>query len=99
MKNVLRPKIRQRTLDMLAAGVLIFHDNARPHIALTMRETFDKIIWMGSTGNSPPPYRPDLSPPDFVLSPKPKKPLHGNVLKPLMEFSMRGDLSNQTAQR
>jgi len=31
LQDVLHPKIRQKRSAMFAAGVLILHDNARPH--------------------------------------------------------------------
>ena len=35
LQNGLHPKIHQRRPDILAAGVLILHDDAMPHIALS----------------------------------------------------------------
>ena len=59
---------------MFAAHVLILHDNARPHASGAVSEILEKYEWQVL---SHPPYSPDMSPPDFDLFPKLKKPLRG----------------------
>ncbi|PSN37713.1 Mariner Mos1 transposase, partial [Blattella germanica] len=51
IQNLLRPKIPLRRHEgMFASGVIILHDNARPHTAITVRGF--REIWMGSTSPS-----------------------------------------------
>ena len=38
LQDVLRPKILQKRSAMFAAGVLILHDNARPHVSGAVSE-------------------------------------------------------------
>jgi histone-lysine N-methyltransferase SETMAR len=59
---------------MFAAGVLILHDNARPHASGAVSEILEKYGWQML---SHLPYSPDMNPTDFDLSPKLKKPLRG----------------------
>jgi transposase len=53
--------------DLPENGVLILHDNARPHLGKDVRELLDGYSW-----EVPPlpSYSPDMSPPDFDLFPK-----------------------------
>ena len=59
----------------LSRGIVLLHDNARPHIVRQMqallREQFHWDIFKH------PPYSPDLAPPDFFLLPKMKEHLAG----------------------
>jgi transposase len=57
---------------MLAAGVLILHDNVRPHASGAVSEILEKYGWQLFPH---PPYSPDMSRPDFDLFPKLKKPI------------------------
>ena len=59
---------------MFAAGALILHDNAQPHASGAVSEILEKYGWQVLPQ---PPYTPDMSPPDFDLFPKLKKPLRG----------------------
>jgi histone-lysine N-methyltransferase SETMAR len=59
---------------MLAAGVLILHDNARPRASGAVSEILEKYGWQVLPH---PTYSPDVSPPHFDLFPKLKKPLRG----------------------
>jgi hypothetical protein len=45
LQDVLRPNIRQEMSAMFAAGVLILHDNARPHASGAVSEILDKYGW------------------------------------------------------
>jgi histone-lysine N-methyltransferase SETMAR len=62
---------------IFAAGVLILHDNARPHAAGAVSEILEKYGWQVLPH---PPYSPDMIPPDFDLFPELKKPLRGKRL-------------------
>ena len=62
----LRRKMHANRPDLLEKGVLILHDNARPHLGKDVRELLDGY----SCEVLPhPPYGPDMSPPDFDLFP------------------------------
>ena len=69
---------------MFAAGVLILHDKARPHSSDAVSEILEKY---GCQVLPHPPYSPDMSPPDFDLFPKLKKPLHGKRFRSVEEVS------------
>ena len=70
--------------DLLEKGVLILHDNARPHIGKVVRELLDRYSWEVLPH---PPYSTDMSPPDFDLFPKLKINMRG------VRFSTLEDLS------
>jgi histone-lysine N-methyltransferase SETMAR len=76
LQDVLRPKICQKKSTMFAAGVLIFHDNARPHASGAVLEILEKYGWQVLHH---PPYSPGMSKLDFVLFPKLKNPLRGKL--------------------
>jgi hypothetical protein len=42
LQDVLCPKIRQKRSAMFAAGVLILHDNARPHASGAVSDILEK---------------------------------------------------------
>ena len=67
-----------------AAGVLILHDDARPQASGTVSEILKKYGWKVLHH---PPYSPDMSPPDFDLFPKSKKPLRGKRFRSTEEVS------------
>ena len=69
---------------MFAAGVLILHDKARPHSSGAVSEILEKYGWQVLPH---PPYIPDMSPPDFDLFPKLKKPLRGKTFRNTEEVS------------
>lgn len=89
LQNVLRPKIRQLRPGMLQSGVLILHDNARPHISAPIK-LLEKYGWERLRH---PAYSPDLSPPDFDLFPKLKEHLRG-VRFPTLE-ELRREVTRQ----
>jgi len=60
--------------DLMESGVLILHDNARPHLSKDVRELLDRYSWEVVPH---PSYRPDMSPPDFDLFPKLKINMRG----------------------
>jgi hypothetical protein len=45
LQDVLHPKICQKRSAMFAAGVLILHDNARPHASGAVSEILEKYRW------------------------------------------------------
>jgi histone-lysine N-methyltransferase SETMAR len=69
---------------MFAAGVLILHDNARSHASGAVSEILEKYGWQVL---SHPPYSPDMSPPEFQLLPKLKKPLREKRFRSIEEVS------------
>ena len=90
LRQNLRPKIRKLRPGMLERGVLILHDNARPHIADVVSDYLDKTDWETLPY---PAYSPDMSPPDFDLFPKLKEPLRG------IRFPTLNDLSSAVTRR
>jgi len=84
LQDVLRPKIRQKRSAMFDAGVLLLHDNARPHASRAVSEILEKYGWQVLPH---PPYSPDMSPPDFDLFPQLKKPLRGKRFSSIEEVS------------
>jgi len=86
----LRRKMHANRPDLLENGVLIFNDNARPHIGKVVREFLDRYRWEVLPH---PPYSPDMSPPDFDLFPKLKINMRG------VRFSTLEDLSASVTRR
>jgi histone-lysine N-methyltransferase SETMAR len=84
LQEVLCPKIRRKRPAMFAAGVLILHDNARPHASGAVSEILENYGWQVLPH---PPYSPDMSPPDSDLFPKLKKPLRGKRLRSIQDVS------------
>ena len=62
LKNHLRPAIKSKRRELLSTGVLLQHDNARPH---TVRSTVAAIQDLSFECLAHPPYSPDLAPSDF----------------------------------
>lgn len=60
----LRSTIRRKRPGLLTRGVILLHDNARPHTALLTREKIQKFGWELLDH---PPYSPDLAPSDYHL--------------------------------
>nr|XP_042906765.1 uncharacterized protein LOC122271040 [Parasteatoda tepidariorum] len=58
----LRRAIQNKRRGMLTAGVVLLHDNARPHMT---RRTTAVLTKFGSELFDHPPYSPDLDPSDF----------------------------------
>jgi len=83
-------KMHANRPDLLENGVLILHDNTRPHLGKDVRELLDGY----SLEVLPhPPYSPDMSPPDFDLFPKLKINMRG------VRFSTLEYLSASVTQR
>jgi len=64
LKNHLRPAIKSKRQGLLSSGVLLQHDNARPH---TARTTVATITDLHFECLPHPPYSPDLAPSDFRM--------------------------------
>jgi histone-lysine N-methyltransferase SETMAR len=62
LKNHLRPAIKSKRRRLLNTGVLLQHDNARPH---TSRSTVATIPDLPFERLPNLPYSPDLGPSDF----------------------------------
>ncbi|KAJ4432825.1 hypothetical protein ANN_21464 [Periplaneta americana] len=60
----LRRAIQNKRLGMLSRGVVLLHDNARPHTVASTRELLDQFGWEIFDHS---PYSPDLAPSDFHL--------------------------------
>ena len=58
----LKPAIPSKLRGLLSKGVLLLHDNARPHTAAHTAEMFLKLKFEIVAR---PPYSPDLVPPDY----------------------------------
>lgn len=71
----LREAIRRKRPGMLSEGVILLHDNARPHTARQTQDLLQTFKW--EVWNHPPPYSPDLAPSDYCLFPKLKEHLSG----------------------
>jgi len=66
--------IRTKRKGMLTQGVILLHDNARPH---TARLTLETVEQLGLEVLLHPPYSPDLAPSDYHLFGLMKKMLVG----------------------
>jgi len=62
LKNHLHPAIKSKRCGLLSTGVLLQHDNDRPH---TARSTVATIQDLSFECLPRPPYPPDLAPSDF----------------------------------
>lgn len=65
----LRRAIQNKRRGMLTSGVVLIHDNARPHTAARTRGLLEEFRWELFEH---PPYSPDLAPCDFHLFTKMK---------------------------
>ncbi|KAJ4432832.1 hypothetical protein ANN_21471 [Periplaneta americana] len=59
---------------MLSSGIVLFHDNARPHTAAATKRLLQRFRWEVFDHT---PYSPDLVPSDFHLFPRMKRCLGG----------------------
>jgi len=65
LKNHLRPAIKSKRRGRLSTGVLLQHDNARPHTARSAVATIQDLSFECLPH---PSYSPDLVPSDFHVS-------------------------------
>lgn len=70
----LRRALRDKRRNINADNVKLLHDNARPHIAASVRRKIERFGWEVLQH---PPYSPDLAPSDFHLFGPMKKFLAG----------------------
>lgn len=70
----LRRAIQNKRRGKLSRGVLLLHDNARPHVAAITKGRLKSFVWEIL---SHPPYSPDLAPSDYHLFPFLKAELGG----------------------
>ena len=84
LQDVLHPKIRQKRSAMFTTCVLILHNEAQPHASGAVSEILEKYGWQVLPHLL---YSPDMSPPDFDLFPKLKKPLCGKHFTSMEEVS------------
>jgi hypothetical protein len=68
-RKKLRQNIRENRTQLLESGALILHDNARPHIAQSVKDVMADYKWEILPH---PAYSPDMSPPDYDLFPVPQ---------------------------
>ena len=83
MQNLHR-KVHKNRPQLLVAGPLILHDNARPHIADVVTKKLCDYGWERLTHA---PYSPDMSSPDFDLFSKLNEPMLGRRFSSLEELS------------
>ena len=70
----LKPEIRSKHQGQLSKGIVLLHDNARPHTAAHTVETLQKLNFEVLAH---PPYSPDLAPSDCHLFGPLKEALRG----------------------
>lgn len=70
----LRRAIQNKRRGMLTSGIVLIHDNARPHTARVTQRLLQQFQW---DIFEHPPYSPDLAPSDFHLFPELKQWLGG----------------------
>ena len=80
----LRQAIKSERRGKLSKGVLLLHDNARPH---TSQQTSTAIRDLGYEVVPHPPYSPDLAPSDFWLFGPMKKALRGKRFYSLQQLA------------
>ena len=78
LKNLLRPAIKSKQRGLLSTGVLLQHDNARPHI---VRSTAATIKDLSFECLPHPPYSPDLAPSDFHVFGPLKEAMGGKTFR------------------
>ncbi|XP_046659139.1 histone-lysine N-methyltransferase SETMAR-like [Homalodisca vitripennis] len=74
----LRRAIQDKRRGMLTSGVVLIHDNARPHSAALTKRLLDGFKW--DVFNHPA-YSPDLAPSHYHLFPELKKMLGGQTFR------------------
>ena len=72
--NELKTAVQLKCRGLLSKSVLLFHDNARPHMAAHAVDTLRALKFEVLKH---PPYSPDLAPSDFHLFGPMKEHLHG----------------------
>ena len=72
--RVLRRAIKPKRPGILSGGIILLHDNARPHTANLVRDNLQRFGWETLQH---PPYSPDLSPCGFHIFGDLKKDIRG----------------------
>ncbi len=80
----LREAIKSNRRGKLSKGILLQHDNARPH---TAGQTLQAIDQLGFTTLPHPPYSPDLAPSDYWLFSEMKKSIRGKKFENLQQMA------------
>ena len=70
----LRKAIKNKRPGLLTQGVILLHDNARPHVSQETQRTLNSFRWEVLEH---PPYSPDMSPCDFHIFGPLKRALQG----------------------
>lgn len=73
-----RDAVRSKRRGLLSKGIILLHDNARPHVARLTQGTIEQLRWEVLPH---PPYSPDLSPCDYHLFGPLKEALGGKKFK------------------
>jgi len=71
----LKPEIQSKRPGQLLKGIVLLHDNARPHTAAHTVETLQKLKFQVLVH---PPYSPDLVPSDYHVFGPLKEALRGH---------------------
>ncbi|PNF29048.1 hypothetical protein B7P43_G14049 [Cryptotermes secundus] len=77
-KNHLRPAIKSKRCGLLTTGILLQHDNARPHAARTAVATISDLHFVCLPH---PAYSPDLAPSDFHMFGPLKEAMGGKTFR------------------
>ena len=80
----LRENVKKDRRGKLSKGVLLLHDNARPHTSFA---TSDAIRDLNFEILPHPPYSPDLAPSDYWIFGAMKKPLKGKRFDTLQQLA------------
>ncbi|KOX79111.1 Histone-lysine N-methyltransferase SETMAR, partial [Melipona quadrifasciata] len=72
------------------------HDNARPHVALAVRQKLLQFDWDVLPH---PPYSPDLAPSDYYLFLSLKNSLRGKSFKSISEIKTHLDVLSKGANK
>ena len=78
LKNHLRPAVESKRRGFLSTGVLLQHDNARPHTAHSTVATIQDLSFECLPH---PPYSPDLAPSDFHVFGPLKEAIRGKSFR------------------
>jgi hypothetical protein len=89
LKNHLRPAIKTKQHGLLSTGVILHHDNARPHFARATAVTIENLHFECLPH---PPYSPDFAPSDYHMFGPLKEALG---MKRYTEQCMTGCTANQ----
>lgn len=78
LENKVKPAIRTKRRGLLTKGVILLHDNARPHTAQITQQCIQKLGWEILPH---PPYSPDLAPSDYHMFGPLKEALRGKKFR------------------